>query len=270
MQFKKAPLIELIAEFRWLASGAVAMPGQGHEIAQSIQAVPLSDPNRYEQFFSDFSVEIAGQGYIRTERLVPAGWPFPLQMPVCRFRHSNLDTQSTVYQVGAGLFSVHATPPYRNWESFKPVISTGLNALLKTRSSDERDSKFNLITLRYLDRFGPELTGGLSPRDFVEQVFRIRLDLPEALKKEASNERTIEPTLFLKIPLKSGLLMTLGINPATQPPSSGIVLDTTVRSQSSVSCDFNAVMDTLEDAHLSIRNVFTGLTEPIYQTMEPQ
>ena len=170
--------------------------------------------------------------------MIPAGWPFPYQLPVLRFRHSDFEKgQSTLYQLGAGIFSAHAIPPYRNWESFKPVIYGGLQVLMDNRLPDEHVSRFTTVVLRYIDRFTTEFSEGMLSREFIEQIFRIRLDLPAVLREEAVDERIIDETLLLRIPLKSGLLMTLGINPPTQPPGAGIVLDTSVGSEGSVALD---------------------------------
>ena len=271
MQFKKAPLIELVAEFRWVPDTAVPLFAPPNAPGQVATPLPLVDPGRYESFFSNFSRAIAERGYARTERLIPAGWPFPFQLPVLRFRHSDFEkSQSTLYQLGAGIFSAHAIPPYRNWESFKPVINDGLEVLMGNMLPDEHVSRFTTVVLRYIDRFTAEFSEGMPSRDFIEQIFRIRLDLPAVLRDEAVDERIIDQTLLLRIPLKSGVLLTLGINPPTQPPGGGIVLDTAVGSQESVAFDVRAAVEMLEAAHTSIRHVFTSLTEPIYAKMEPQ
>lgn len=265
MRFKNAPLTELVAEFRWVPNEATSGTGQ---IAGPLSMV---NPAQYENLFATFSQKIATHGYVRTERLIPTGWPAPMQVPVFRFKPQNFeDKNSTLYQLGAGIFSVHALPPYKNWEEFKPVIHRGLSVLVDSGLQDKSASKFTTVVLRYIDQFKSEFVEERSARDFVEQVLGFRINLPVALQEEAADEHTINPTLQFQIPLKSGLLMTLGVNPPTQPPTSGIVLDTSVASQSSVAFNVHDAIETLETAHTSIHKVFIGITEPIHARMEVQ
>ncbi len=200
------------------------------------------------------------------------GWPYPAHIPVLRFRHpgSNGKEEPTLYQIGAGLFSSHALPPYDTWDKFKPVIKKGLEILLKSRPSDEQKSKFITITLRYIDRFTGNLTGNVLPRDFIERVLNVRLLLPTALTNETADEATINPSIQLKVPLKSGLLMSLGINAANDSIDAGILMDTSVVTQASTASDAESAMRVLEVAHDSIRHVFLGLTSPITAKMEPE
>ena len=269
MKFKKAPLIELVAEFRWIPVGGLGAPAPNSGKLARLQP---ADQNRNETFFSRFSSSISERGYSRTERLIPQGWPFPNHLPVCIIRHSGTDQkETTLYQVGAGLFSAHALPPYKNWDEFRPVVSSGLEVLLKARDRDESDAKFTTITLRYIDRFESNLTDNLLPRAFIDKVFDIGLRLPNAITSDAVSEESINPTILLRVPLKSGLLMTLGINPiAEQGGHNGIILDTSVVTQSSVPGDLKTAIEVLDTAHASIRKLFIGLTAPIQKQMEPE
>lgn len=271
MRFKKAPLIELIAEFRWNPNGT----GQAAQVtapnAAQVQFAMMADPNYYEQFFARYADRIGGDGYVRTERLVPQGWPFPNQIPVLRFRQANDDnTAPTLYQIGAGLFSAHALPPYQSWDQFKPVIDRGLRVLHSSLSDQDHISKFTSVTLRYIDRFTSELTGDRTPQQFIRDVLGIHLDLPNAITAEADDEKSIDSTLLLRVPLKSELLMTLGINPPTAPPTGGIIMDTSVVTRTSVSSEILDVMSLLETAHGSISRLFMGVTAPIKLDMEPE
>ncbi len=271
MKFKNAPLIELVAEFRWIPSGG-AVAAAAVQNAGQLSTVPLADPTRNEAFFSRFTSAIGKYGYVKTERLLPAGWPYPGHIPVVRFRRPGATDRDepTLYQIGAGIFSAHALPPYDNWQQFKPVIRQGLDVLLNSRPEDEREAKFGTITLRYIDRFTGNLIGNVPPREFIERVLNIRLQLPAVLTNETPDEAAINPSILLKVPLKSGLLMNLGINSANDPAGSGILMDTSVVTQISTNCISESAMGVLEIAHDSIRRVFIGLTLPIAAEMEPE
>ncbi len=271
MKFKKTPLIELVADFRWNPIGSSAPFVAVQQNVGQLVPQPLADPARNESFFSSFADGISKQGYVKAERLVPIGWPFPGQFPVMRFRHPQNEGPdlSTLYQVGAGLFSAHALPPYDNWEQFKPVIHRGLEVLLSSRPTEEQTAKFSVITLRYIDRFSTALTGNLQPRTFIEEVLNIHLDLPKVVQDETEDQSKINPTIILKLPLKSGLQMNLAVNNSNDPPSAGFVMDTTVVTLGPTDSSIEAAMRVLETAHDSIRRVFVGLTEPIASRMEP-
>lgn len=271
MKFKKPPLIELVADFRWNPIGGAAPFVAVQQNIGQLVPQPLADPARNESFFSSFADGISKRGYVKAERLVPLGWPYPGQFPVMRFRHPQSEGPdlSTLYQIGAGLFSAHALPPYDNWEQFKPVIHQGLEVLLLSRPTEEQSAKFSVITLRYIDRFSTALTGNLAPRTFIEDVLSIHLDLPKVVQDETEDQSKINPTIVLKLPLKSGLQMNLAINNANDPPSAGIVMDTTVVTLGSTDSNIESAMGVLETAHESIRRVFIGLTAPIASRMEP-
>ena len=130
--------------------------------------------------------------------------------------------------------------------------------------------KFSTITLRYIDRFEKNLTGGVPPREFIEQVLNVRLQLPDVLANETADEAAINPSLLLKLPLKSGLLMNLGINSANDPVGAGILVDTSVFTQTSTDSNSRSAMEVLEVAHESIRRVFLGLTKSIADQLEPE
>lgn len=270
MKFKKPPLIELIADFRWNPiGGAAPFVAVQQNIGQLTQQ-PLADPARNETFFLSFADGISRRGYLKAERLVPLGWPFPGQFPVMRFRHPQNEGPDlpTLYQIGAGLFSAHALPPYDNWEQFKPVIHQGLEVLLSSRPTEEGTAKFSVITLRYIDRFSSTLTGNVTPRTFIEDVLGIHLELPKVVQDETDDQSKINPTIVLKLPLKSGLQMNLAVNNANDSPSAGIVMDTTVVTPGSTESSIESAMGVLETAHESIRRVFVGLTAPIASRME--
>lgn len=271
MKFKNPPLIELVADFRWNSSSAsVPMMAIQHPGGQV--ALPPADPARNESFFAAFANGIGKEGFVKAERLVPLGWPFPIQFPVMRFKRPGKDgvDEPTVYQIGAGMFSAHALPPYDNWDKFKPIIRQGFEVMLATRPDEEKTSKFTIITLRYIDRFTQAFTGDVTPRAFIEGVLKVRLDLPQIVQDEVEDESQINPAIVLRLPLKSGLTMALAINNANDPPNAGIVMDTSVFTTGPTDPEMDSAMGVLEAAHDSIRRIFVALTEPIASKMEPE
>ena len=129
--FSKAPLIELIAELRWTPQGSTSIA----------PAPPQPGPaptlflggGKQEEFYMRFGAALYNQGFNRSERLSPPGFPFILQQPVYRFLSEAEDKKSVIYQVGFGIFSVHAVPPYRSWSQFLPLVTKGIGILLESR-----------------------------------------------------------------------------------------------------------------------------------------
>src|ERR1700721_188505 len=176
--YKKAPLVELIAELRWLPVGAAPQqPG-------TVQFVFANDA-KVEEFFMRLGGELYQSGFRRSERLVPSGFPIVFGQPAIRFRSDEAVKKSVLYQAGSSIFSVHAIPPYRSWDNFLPAVKNGVEALLKTRGDGQEQAPFTQLSLRYLDFFGEELMGGRSLDKFISEVMGFNLTLPEALTKIA-------------------------------------------------------------------------------------
>jgi uncharacterized protein (TIGR04255 family) len=261
MKFEKPPLLELIAEFRWLPTNAL-----GVGIANP--ATFLKSGPETEAFYDAFRKAVAFGGYNLSERLIPANFVHPMYQPVFRYsRDSDEKTPRTIYQVGIGLLSVHALPPYDSWSTFKPVISAGLDALIASRSTD-KSTVFTSVSLRYIDAFDTELRQGRSERKFLSEVLGLNVDLPFALAEQAVDPDLIEVAAQLKTRTKSGLDLTLGVGPnVDQGDPHRIVMDTVVSSPQHVAWDREATLEVLERAHTAIRSLFVGMTTPIHDLM---
>ena len=116
LSFKNSPLVEIIAEIRW------DLPWVNQTSAEDTGSVVSI---QHEEFYMRFGGKVAAAGFERIERLVPPNFfQLPYQ-PVYRFRHNAEERGARLYQLGMGLFSVHATPPYKSWAEFKPLVSAG-------------------------------------------------------------------------------------------------------------------------------------------------
>ena len=118
MIFSNPPLVELVAELRWTPAGVGApAPAAGVKLIQ----FPLASEHA-EQTFTNFSNQVAAQGFGNSERLVPVGFPYLPFMVVYRFRKPPAQGENFLYQIGWGVFSANALPPYRDWDSFRPIV----------------------------------------------------------------------------------------------------------------------------------------------------
>lgn len=263
LQFDKPPLIELVAELRW-----IALPPQVNAPLGFPQ--PMMATSEIETFLSNFAQKSAESGWAASERLVPQGYPMLSYQPVYRVRSFKPEESHMLYQLGAGLYSAHALPPYKNWEAFRPFAERGLGYLLDSRVGDDRNKDFFGVSLKYLDVFTKELVGDLSVGRFLTEILGFSLTIPPVLEEQIAEGRESEPTLAIQIPLKSGLDMRISlIGGAVAGDRKGILMDTSVQSNGNVQADKNAVMAVWEEAHAAIRRTFVGLTTRIHSAMIP-
>jgi len=262
--FAKAPLIELIAELRWTPQGSTLLEPAGQP---GLPPALFLGGAKQEEFYTRVAAALHKAGFNRSERLSPAGVPFTMHEAVYRFRCDD-DNTSVLYQVGFGIFSVHAVPPYHSWSEFLPFVKRGIEILLQSRPEADLKEPFGQTNLRYIDFFGEHLTQGRNVRTFISDVFGIKTALPDALTKvAASNELK---SLFVKItqPTKVGdLTISAGDGQFNNQP--GILLDTTM-SSSETAPNLDAIMKNLDAAYAVVHELFLGMTKPIHALMQPQ
>jgi len=263
LQFDKPPLIELVAELRW-----IALPPPMNAPLGFPQ--PILATSEIETFLSNFAQKSAESGWTASERLVPQGYPILSYQPIYRVRSFKPEESQMLYQLGAGLYSAHALPPYKNWESFRPFVERGLNYLLDSRVGDDQRKDFFGVSLKYLDVFTKELIGDVSIGRFLTEILGFSLTIPPILEEQIAEGREAEPTLAIQIPLKSGLDMRISlIGGAVAGDRKGILMDTSVQCNRNVQADKNAILAVWEEAHAAIRRTFVGLTKSIHSAMIP-
>jgi uncharacterized protein (TIGR04255 family) len=266
IEFNKAPLIELIAELRWIPMGAIALPGQ--QPASAAQMFFTNDA-KIEELFMRLGGELYQSGFQRSERLVPAGFPIIFGQPVIRYRSDDAVKKSVLYQAGSSVFSVHAILPYRTWKNFAPQLEKGVEALLKVRSEAIEQSPFTQATLRYLDFFGGELLAGRTPESFISEVLGFHTTLPGALEVVAEPKEVRSVFFKFVVPLKIGSLsVSVGDGNSNNRP--GVVLDTIVTVSAPIEAKLDAIMKMFNYAHEIIRKNFLEFTKPIQELMEPK
>jgi uncharacterized protein (TIGR04255 family) len=268
LTFAKAPLIELIAELRWIPQGSTplqAPPPQHQGLAQ--QTIFLGGMKQ-EEFYIRVGGALHKLGFDRSERLMPAGMPFILHQPVYRFRSESEGKSSVIFQVGYGIFSVHAIPPYHSWAKFSPFVVAGMEALLSCRDEADQRQPFTLATLRYIDFFGEEITQGRAVATFMADVFGMATTLPSVLKRIAISDEIRNIFTKVAIPVGFGDL-TVSMGDGQFNNKAGILLDNTVSSVRETTPNIDAIMNMFGSAYSVLHDVFLELTKPIYDLMQP-
>jgi uncharacterized protein (TIGR04255 family) len=262
MKFSKPPIIELIAEFRWLPVTA-----DGTEVTD-LNALMFNGPEA-EGFYNQFGAILAVEGFGKSERLIPPTFPSPIYNPLMRFSRPSETTPTAIIQVGPGLLSVHALPPYENWESFRPIILQALGALLHSRKPSNRSRIFTRVMLRYIDVFGPELSGGRSVASFIREILGVTVVFPPTMVDEAPEVNSAGFGLTVSAKTRSNMDLTFACAPHPgQPDGTTVLMDTSVGTSDHTSWDEESPMNALDTAHESIRRLFIGLTEPISNAMQ--
>lgn len=270
MIFSNPPLVELIAELRWIPSGGnpqvVPQPQGGNQLFQALTIqFPLASPYQ-EESFSRFSNQVAARGFGISERLSPIG--FPLLPFTVAYRFRNAPGGNYLYQIGPGLFSANALPPYRDWDSFRPIVREGVQALLESRHATE-NVPFATVILRYIDLFSEEFTEGKRSFQFLNDILGLKIELPHILTEQIADPNGVQSGIQLSMPLRNGLSMNLNLQEGAAAGKAGIFMSTEVLATQATPPDINQIMQTLETAHTSIRSTFVGLTAKLNAKMQP-
>lgn len=259
-RFDSSPLIELIAEVRWPVDAAME-PG--------MPFFQGAGTHSSEEFLSRLVAELAVGGYGASERLIPPGFPLMKQAPAMRFKKSgaqasSLDhSASTLFQAGAGLFTVNAVQPYKSWEQFRPVVEQGLGAMIAARPP--ASGGFHL-SLRYVDAFKRDLTKGRSLRQFLAEVMGIEMQIPGALRNLSIDGSAIIPMLHIVIPVGFGSLQIQFAEGELQGEPV-FLMENVVTISTTYDADIGRMLSALDEARAIVHKSFVDLTRPIHNEM---
>jgi uncharacterized protein (TIGR04255 family) len=224
----------------------------------------MQGTNEVEEFLMRFGAEVNHRGFTRAERMLPPGLPFFVNQPIYRFRKS--DDSSVVYQIGPGIFTTNGVPPYVSWKKFCPLVEQGIESLLASREAD-RDEDFASISVRYIDAFSAELTGGVAVADFIRKSLGFDVTLPHGLSRHLRDGAQFKPSYRFQIPMADSMLMTVAIGEGQANGDEAIILDSTVITTASTKSSLEAVMGALHSAQKSLHDMFFDITAPIADEM---
>lgn len=262
--YKNPPLVEIVSELRW-------GPPSHEAQEQDRQIFRLRLPQvKDEEVFMHFAAIAAANGYARLERLMPPGMPFPPSQAACRFRPTDPAKQSPLFQLGAGVFTANAVPPYRSWDSFLPDVCKGIDALFESYGrAGLEPPKINTALVRYIDAFRDDLTGGVEPSEFIRDVLGLRVELPAPVSKLATNPSKILVSTQIETPIEVGI-MTISIGSGFRDSERAVMLDTTVLINRDIGPDAEGAVAALSEARGVIHNLFETMTSKIRTAMKPE
>lgn len=269
MTFEKPPLIELIAELRWGDPTVILPPNAGANDFVATQAGSLTFSKNSEELFKRFGTQILNDGYSNSERLIPNGFPLMPYQPVFRYRNQSSGKESSLYQIGSGIFTANITPPYQSWSFFRSIVESGVTKLIDSLKQDSSSPHFNTALLRYIDAFGADFTDGLAAIDFVNQKLGFNIQLPEAISSLSASSEPIKPQLHFGIKLQDGMQMNIAIGEGYVNGQSVLLMDTTILTNLQIPLEVNLIMEIFDKAHTIIHDTFIGITKPLESIMKP-
>jgi uncharacterized protein (TIGR04255 family) len=262
--YKKAPLVELAAELRWSTLGVPPITPSSPPVFHLSMSRPKDD-----ELYMHFGALMSAAGYGRFERVAPPGFPVMPSQVACRFRPTDIEKSAPLFQLGQGIFSANALPPYKSWVDFSPIVRIGIEALLEAHKRTGISAPaFNAVMVRYIDAFLDDLTKGRTVQEFLREVMDLNLVLPKAIVSKAQDAASIQPVLQLVVPTALGRLeMTFA--EGRHGNDRAVMLDTSILIQRDFGASAQPVMDALSDGRKIIHDIFIGLTAPIHAAMEP-
>lgn len=261
--YNKPPLIELIAELRW-DDASIVLPAAGSGVAPT-----GLKSSRLEELFMQFGAAAAKEGFSRFERVIPPGFPVTPFQVVYRYRPSNATDASKLYQLGNGVFTANALPPYKNWANFRPVIETGLTILREAfQGLNQHPPHFTSAIVRYIDGFRGDMIKGRSTREFLSEALGFEFNLPRVLNNVCTDPKQLVPQLQLSMPVSPGqMVMTLSEGVVDNQPA--VIVDTSVIVQRDIAPEPATVVDVLTEARNVIHQVFMETVKKLHDDMDP-
>jgi uncharacterized protein (TIGR04255 family) len=262
--YANAPLVEIVAELRWQSRSALAMPASSGGTFQ-FRRSPSAE-NAAEEFFMNFAAAVFQNGFQRSERVLPVGLPIPLHQVALRFKKEDA---KEVLQVGPGIFTANAVPPYKSWDQFAPSVRSGIECLLRARPDAEKDAPFDAVTLRYINAFNESHTGGMPLRQFLRSVLGFNVSIPSVLMARAT-ESMPNLGLGIQLQLENDLMMTLQVGGGVVKNQESLMYDVTVAARTPGTPDVESLMRILTNARSVIHETFEALVAPIVDNLEPE
>lgn len=261
--FRNAPLVEIIAELRWRVPRLDGVDASGSPV--QLPFVRADDATT--AFFHRVTGAVAKLGFNRLEQLSPPG--IPMLLPRMAYRYRRADEYPVLMQVGPGLFSVNALPPYKAWVEFRPWLAKGVDALLEAFADGEVDTPRGLTaSLRYIDAFRKDLSGGRDAKAFATEVLGFRLELPAVLAARAINAGAIRAALQVTVPV-GGMQATITLSDGKLADESAVLMNTDILVDDPLPPDSTRIVAAFDDARGVAHETFVGMTQSIRERLQP-
>lgn len=259
VQFKRPPLLELVAELRWATPNPASISVPGFPIQVHVGSAQ-EDPAL--EAFRKVAEEL---GFTFVERLLPPGIAGAQGQPIYRLRRS---ADPVVVQAGTGVLTIHALPPYTSWSAFSPKVREIVAASLAARG-DEPGPEFDVVSLRYIDAFGQRFLREMSPARFAAETLGFELGVPPAVKNARLDTAPTQLALTYGFATADRLLAQIAVSEAVINNEVSLVFNMAARAELAVEPRQEVLMDVFNRAHELIHSVFVDATQSVRDLMEP-
>lgn len=257
--FQNAPLVEIVAELRWQIPQLSASDQAGNPIQLPIV---LAD-DAMTAFFHRVTGSVGKRGFDRLEQLVPPGTSIPVLLPHMMYRYRRTDEVPVLAQIGPGMFSVNALPPYKTWDEFRPLLEGGIESLCEALT----DKPELTASLRYIDAFKQDLTAGRDAKAFATEILGFRLDLPATLLTRLTTGAQARMSFQMVLPTP-GMSMTITVSDGYLGADPVVLMNTDVRIEDALSTDKQAILLALDKAHDLTHGTFVDMTQSIWDKLQ--
>ena len=246
-----APVIELVAEMRWVDVESI------YNTPQQTLLFPSTD---FEVAHGKLQQALASRGFHSSERVVPPGVGVPANTVVYRYR--NFDT-GLVVMVGPGVFSVNATPPYRGWPNFevalrqclKDILTIGQGIFVGVPVKPTRS-----VTVRYINAFRTFPEALADPRNFLQNMLGFKFELPVAFDQHVDKNVVQHVKQEFRVGVAGGeMAVNVGTGRINNEPTHVPILDWSVALYK-VKVDEDSVVNAFVRAHDVLHDIFMKLT----------
>jgi uncharacterized protein (TIGR04255 family) len=164
--YKKAPLVEVIAEIHW----ALKM----------LDSAPNSriDPY-YDLFREEFISQVGAEGFGHVQELIPSMVPIELVADQPQLRIRMNEDSWPLMQIGPGLMTANIVPPYQGWAAFEPFLGDAIEKFFSSYPLPTKTLRIERLHLRYIDGFDDSF-GLKSYVDFAEAKLGMRKALSDS------------------------------------------------------------------------------------------
>lgn len=263
--FDNAPLVEIVAEVRWVDPTAFTPPG-------SPMSLHLPGGDGLEEFVVGFGSRAYAKGLVQVERLMPHGMPIPVGQVSHRYRFAGTEenslNKSTLWQVGPGVFAANAVPPYKSWTQFRPLVRDGIQAMLESRPEAVRNSLLSVVSLRYIDAFTSNFKGGLPDSQFIREKLGISINFPDALARLTEGAADLEQAIQVSATIADGAKLVFSISPGEAAGKKAIIMTTAIFFEGNLDPHLDLIMNRLDAARDKIHEMFVGMTVAIHEDLQ--
>ena len=270
--FRNAPLVEVVADVRWTA-GVVCAIDTGCSSARDCFA-PLTllfPTTQLEGFLIQFGAAIYNDGFQRAERLIPPGVPIPWGQPVMRFlgalRDQTMFSTKLARECSPRMRSRHIAIGWISHLWFLRASKRFLRRALMLK----RILLILPLSLHYINAFRTDLTQGKSIAEFLSEIFKIKLALPEGITKHITVGQNYKPYIVLNFPVERGTLnISVGEAIVGTNPEPALLLDLLFATTQDIQPENAKLLDAFSRAHVLLHDLFTELTKPVEHLMNPK